>query len=567
MEGDRPWTPESDGLDVVVQKTWTLRRVWKHERFRQGYELHVPYDTILQLHRFRPDAILSAELGSRTVQAVAFARMARVPVVIWATLTEHLEQSRGRLRELLRRRLVPMVDRVIVNGASGASYIRFLGGKDGRIVTVPQAIELGPLLAIPLERDPSASRRLLFVGAVSELKGVGLLLQAAAAWAGRHPDESLALTVVGDGPLRADIQRMSLPPQPRGRVGRSRRVSRASGVGAARCGCSCSLQGDEWGLVVNEALAAGLPVVGSVYSQAVSELIVDGSNGWRFQADGADAIEGALERALRTPQASLEEMLGRRARASVEHLAPGAHGGTAPRRGDGRPLSNITLRTEIVRGGAYLGIRQVVGTAINVAGVILLPRFLGPSDYGVYAAAMGLFVAVQLVAQLGVGVYLVRAADADRPELFWCASTLLLAAGCAAAVTASLRTPLAQRWTRIDGLVGVGLVVFAMLPLSNLTQVPLARLERALDYRRVAWVELVSQLLFFVVAIPLAWMGAGPWAPVAGFAAQQVVAFALTHVGGLVPAALPLGRRRRADRRVRRGVHHLALDLSAAAAS
>ena len=33
---------------------------------------------------------------------------------------------------------------------------------------------------------------------------------------------------------------------------------------------------DEWGLVVNEAMASGLPVLGSVYSQAAHELCGDG---------------------------------------------------------------------------------------------------------------------------------------------------------------------------------------------------------------------------------------------------------------------------------------------------
>ena len=40
---------------------------------------------------------------------------------------------------------------------------------------------------------------------------------------------------------------------------------------------------DEWGVVVNEAMAAGLPVLGSIYSQAVEELVEDGVSGWVFR--------------------------------------------------------------------------------------------------------------------------------------------------------------------------------------------------------------------------------------------------------------------------------------------
>ena len=41
------------------------------------------------------------------------------------------------------------------------------------------------------------------------------------------------------------------------------------------------------------------------------------------------------------------------------------------------------------------------------------------------------------------------------------------------------------------------------------TSLPMARLERRLDYRRVAWVELAAQASFFAVALPLALMGHG----------------------------------------------------------
>ena len=43
---------------------------------------------------------------------------------------------------------------------------------------------------------------------------------------------------------------------------------------------------DEWGVVVNEALAAGLPVLGSVHSQAVEELCAEGETGWIFDPGG-----------------------------------------------------------------------------------------------------------------------------------------------------------------------------------------------------------------------------------------------------------------------------------------
>src|SRR5258708_22429258 len=78
---------------------------------------------------------------------------------------------------------------------------------------------------------------------------------------------------------------------------------------------------DEWGLVVNEAMAAGLPVLGSVHSQAVEELVEDCQTGWTFRPGPAEEMYKALNRALRIPQEKLEEMR-RSARRRVENLTP-----------------------------------------------------------------------------------------------------------------------------------------------------------------------------------------------------------------------------------------------------
>jgi glycosyltransferase involved in cell wall biosynthesis len=61
-------------------------------------------------------------------------------------------------------------------------------------------------------------------------------------------------------------------------------------------------------VVVNEALAAGLPVLGSRYSQAVEELVRDGVNGWTFRPDHPDEVYAAVDRAMTAPDEKLNEM-------------------------------------------------------------------------------------------------------------------------------------------------------------------------------------------------------------------------------------------------------------------
>jgi glycosyltransferase involved in cell wall biosynthesis len=78
---------------------------------------------------------------------------------------------------------------------------------------------------------------------------------------------------------------------------------------------------DEWGLVVNEAMAAGLPVLGSLYSQAVEDLILDNVTGWTFYPDQDTQMYQAINRALTTPREVMNQMRAA-CQQHIEHLTP-----------------------------------------------------------------------------------------------------------------------------------------------------------------------------------------------------------------------------------------------------
>lgn len=192
-------------------------------------------------------------------------------------------------------------------------------------------------------------------------------------------------------------------------------------------------------------------------------------------------------------------------------------------------MSAQSLRQRVLRGGAYLAARQGAGTLINIAGVLLLTRVIGPAQFGLYAAAVGVFAAVQLAAQFGMNVYLVRHPEEPAPALYDQSALMLLVSGILFAAAGIALAPVVEHTTRLDGVGIFAAAAFAALPVVNLTLVPMARLERALEYRSVTWVELTAQLAFFVVGVPLAFAGWGAWAPLLGWWAQHLVNFALYH--------------------------------------
>ena len=162
-------------------------------------------------------------------------------------------------------------------------------------------------------QPPSASRTLLFVGRLEPRKGVAQLLDA---WerlrAGPEPGPRLELKLVGDGPLRAELEARALPGvrflghQPPKEVGRLMR--------SARCLLFPSVLYEGQPMVTLEAFAAGLPVFASRLG-GNGELV--GGLGERWLAAPGDA--GAWAEAIgRLGTDDAVDEAGRRGRALYE---------------------------------------------------------------------------------------------------------------------------------------------------------------------------------------------------------------------------------------------------------
>jgi len=323
MEADRPWEARHDGLAVETQRTLTVRRRLRHPYgFRDEIYVHIPYDTLRRLSRIEPDTILSDELGVRTAQALIYRHIhRRTRLIIWATVSEHSENGRSLSRRLLRTVLLPRADAVVVNGASGARYIKGFGIADKKIFVAPQTTEHRRFAAIPLERSTLERRRLTYVGRLIQLKNLIPFLSMLASWCKAHPKDAVEFRLAGDGPELVNLRRVVAPPNLQIHFSGNIAFEDLPAFYAQAGIFVFPTLADTWGLVVNEAMAAGLPVLGSTHSQAVEELVKDGENGWTFQPNHPGEVYAALDRALTTSFDRLMEM-GATSRKAVEHLTP-----------------------------------------------------------------------------------------------------------------------------------------------------------------------------------------------------------------------------------------------------
>jgi glycosyltransferase involved in cell wall biosynthesis len=195
-----------------------------------------------------------------------------------------------------------------VTGESGARYLRSLGIHDRKIFKIAYTTDVTRFANVPLPRAGEHAHLLLYVGQLIERKGLLPFIRALGRWAQTHPTQKVELMLAGEGSIRMQLEQTPLPENVRlvflGNVDYHElpKIYAQAGIFVLP-----SLA-DSWGVVVNEALAAGLPVLGSVHAQAVSELVQEGVNGWTFRSEEQESVEAALDRCLRTETCTLDKM-------------------------------------------------------------------------------------------------------------------------------------------------------------------------------------------------------------------------------------------------------------------
>lgn len=323
MEANRPWKVDWEDLDVVVQRTYTTHGLWHHPRgFSEPLEIHIPLDTLQQLRLFAPDVIISAEMGARTLLAILFRKLhPQSRLIIWAEAAESTESGRGGARQIARRIFVQHADAFLAVGASAVKYLAGIGAPPARIFKIAYTTDIHRFAANPLSRPPATARRLLFCGQFVERKGLIPFLQILSKWASDHPNQQINFALAGDGPLKPQLSQLSLSANVKLEFLGVFQYDDLPEIYASAGVFVLPTLADTWAVVVNEALVAGLPVLGSVYAQAVEELIQDGRNGWIFTPDNAEDAYRAIDRMMNTSDKELDAMRAL-ARATAALLTP-----------------------------------------------------------------------------------------------------------------------------------------------------------------------------------------------------------------------------------------------------
>ena len=187
-------------------------------------------------------------------------------------LTFHATAEGGALPYLYRavraagRRVVDSADALTaVSPVAAAFHARALGVDPSRISIVPNGVDVARFaLHADGARTGSSGPRLVFLGRLEPRKGADTVVRAFLLLAGGRPD--LRLRVLGDGPLAGELRRLvaGAPADVADRVelaGRAEPSALPGLLADADVALLPARGGESFGIVLLEAMAAGLPIV------------------------------------------------------------------------------------------------------------------------------------------------------------------------------------------------------------------------------------------------------------------------------------------------------------------
>lgn len=304
------WFVEKKGDHREVQLEKILMKIKKGELCIDVLDwLKKPWDGIVICGYSAPTMIL----------AIAYLRLHRIPY--------YLEVDGGMIRQdfpimlLLKRLLVKGAAGYFCTGDTVKEYLCHYGADAEKVYFYPfSSLETGDIWDAPASREErealrkelgiSEERVILAVGQFIPRKGLDVLLDAAA-----HMENTVGIYMVGGEPTPEILQKWEKRKLPHVHFVGFRKKEELRKYYRAADVLAMPTREDIWGLVVNEAMACGLPVVSTDRCVAARELVEDGVNGYLVPAEDPAALAKKLGQVLSGDSIAM-------GRASLEKIRP-----------------------------------------------------------------------------------------------------------------------------------------------------------------------------------------------------------------------------------------------------
>lgn len=259
------------------------------------------------LAKLRPDAVFIPGWSMvESLVALGWCVDTGTPAIVMSASTQH-DFKRQRLKEFVKRRVLRAARAAIVGGNAQGDYLQALGLPKEQIFfgynTVDNSyFSTGADRARADERSQRArlslpDRYIFCASRLVEKKNLFRLLDAYNKYFAQAGDDPSSLVIAGPGHLHDALNEKII------KLGLDQEVHLLGAVKYADMAICYGLAEalilpstiEQWGLVVNEAMASGLPILISNRCGCVPELIIEGRNGLIFDPFETETISESIK--------------------------------------------------------------------------------------------------------------------------------------------------------------------------------------------------------------------------------------------------------------------------------
>ena len=258
-----------------------------------------------ELKKVKPDAICVCGYHYlATIEALIYAKVNDIPITLWAG--SHLLSGfvKNPLTDLYKKMIIPKFDSYVTYGTAARGQIIYYGAKPGKIIVGCNTVDVEWFMKKSgvIEEDEMREMRekyppknILYVGNFITHKGVLNLIKAFY----NLKMNNVGLILVGDG-IEKDAYLKYIREHRIKNVFFEGFVQKKDIVKYYKLADVFVLPSfnEVWGLVVNEAMACGLPILSSIYAGVTRDLVRDGINGYSFDPNNIVELTERLKELL-----------------------------------------------------------------------------------------------------------------------------------------------------------------------------------------------------------------------------------------------------------------------------
>lgn len=269
----------------------------------KGKHFPFTFGLLRKIRRIKPDIMITEGFFQWTPLIIFYSILFRIPVYLAYERTQHTEKNAGKLKKFHRKLTDWFIKGYLVNGSETKKYLESIGINSKKIHIGGMSADSEGLKeflnSLNLDKIKTLKQNLtnngliyLFVGRVSELKGINHLLKN---W-GEHikdfPNDKIL--VIGGGNQLNYFKETYSKYNSIIFTGPVQYQEIALYYAVADVFILPTLI-DNWSLVVPEAMACGKPVATSIFNGCHPELVKKDVNGYVFDPFNNDSILKALD--------------------------------------------------------------------------------------------------------------------------------------------------------------------------------------------------------------------------------------------------------------------------------